>query len=600
MLTTIVFLLAASVVFVSISRRLGFGSILGYLVAGAVIGPSGLRLVTDVHVIQDISEFGVLMLLFLIGLELRPQRIWLMRRVVFGLGGAQMAVTGTVLGCLICLTTGLDLRGALVLGIGLALSSTAIVLPMLGERDLLGSGSGRDAFAVLLFQDIATVPIVAALPLLGDHGAATGPLWPPLLKGAAAVAIIIFGGRYLVRPLFRIIGGVKTAEVFTATALLTVASAAVVADLAGLPMSLGAFAAGVILSESEYRHELQVDIEPFEGLLLGFFFVSIGMAANIGLAVAEPVRIAISVVTLVGIKAAIGFVLERLRAQPVARALRFALALPQGSEFGFVLFGAALAAGIVGKKVLDEATLVVALSMALSPLLFALSERFIVPRLIAGVPRPPETIDTAPAPVIIAGFGRMGQIVGRIMRMRKITYNALDDDAAQVETVRRFGSKAFFGDPTRLELLRAVGADQAKVLVVTLDDPAQSIALIERVKETFPHLKIYARARNRRHAHLLMNLGLAGIVRETFFSSLWLTELTLRGLGLDEAEARRTVNTFRERDEQALVLQKDFYDDERQLIQSAQQIAQELEQIFEEDAEDEAEDEAEETVDARA
>jgi CPA2 family monovalent cation:H+ antiporter-2/glutathione-regulated potassium-efflux system protein KefB len=588
MLTTLVFLLAASVVFVSISRKLGLGSILGYLVAGAVIGPSGLRLVTDIHVIQEISEFGVLMLLFLIGLELRPQRIWLMRRAVFGLGAAQVFVTGAALGGLIFFAFGLEARGAAILGLGLALSSTAIVLPMLGERDLLGSGSGRDAFAVLLFQDLASIPLVSVLPLLGDH-AATGPIWPPLLKGAAAVAVILFGGRYLVRPLFRTIGRIKTTEIFTATALLTIAGAAVVADLAGLPMSLGAFAAGVILSESEYRHELQVDIEPFEGLLLGFFFISIGMAANIGLAVSQPSTIALSVLGLVGMKLVIAFVLERLRGQNAIRALRFALALPQGSEFGFVLFGAALAAGVLAQPAIDKATLVVALSMAVSPLLFALSERFVVPRLIARAkPVREEPIDAAPAPVIIAGFGRVGQIVGRIMKARKIAFNALDNDADNIDTVRRFGSKAFFGDPTRLELLRAVGAQDAKVLVVTLGDPTQSLELVERAKEAFPHLRIYARARNRRHAHLLMNIGIEAIVRETFFSSLRLTELVLQGVGLDADDARRTVQAFRERDEKSLILQQDMYDDEKRLIQSAKQAARELEQLFEEDAEQEA------------
>ena len=585
MLTTLVFLLAASVVFVSISRRLGFGSILGYLIAGAVIGPSALRLVTDIHVIQEISEFGVLMLLFLIGLELRPQRIWLMRRAVFGLGAAQVFVTGAVLGTLIYLTMHLDPRGAYVLGLGLALSSTAIVLPLLGERDLLGSGSGRDAFAVLLFQDLASIPLVSVLPLLGDHGP-TGPIWPPLLKGAAAVAVILFGGRYLVRPLFRIVGKIKTTEIFTATALLTIATAAVVADLAGLPMSLGAFAAGVILSESEYRHELQVDIEPFEGLLLGFFFVSIGMGANIGLAVSQPLTIAGAVLLLIVVKIVVAFALEQWRSRNIIRALRFALALPQGSEFGFVLFTAALAAGVLAKPAFDEAMLVVALSMAVSPLLFALSETFVVPRLLArAMPRREEKIDAAPAPVIIAGFGRVGQIVGRVMKMRKIAFNALDNDADNIDTVRRFGTKAFFGDPTRLELLRAVGAGDAKVLVVTLGDPVQSLQLVERAKEEFPHLRIYARARNRRHAHLLMNVGVDAIVRETFFSSLRLTEMVLQGLGLDEDDARRTVNAFRERDEKTLLLQQDIYDDEKKLIQSAKQAALELQQLFEDDAE---------------
>jgi monovalent cation:proton antiporter-2 (CPA2) family protein len=585
MLTTLVFLLAASVVFVSLSRRLGFGSILGYLVAGVVIGPSALRLVTDVQVIHEIAEFGVLMLLFLIGLELRPQRIWLMRRVVFGLGTGQVVLTGAVLAALIAWTSHVDLRAALVLGVGLALSSTAIVLPMLSERDLLGVGSGRDAFAVLLFQDIASVPLVAMLPLLDGHPAA-GPFWPPLLKAAAAILVILVGGRYLVRPIFKMIGKIKTTEVFTASALLVVATAAVIADLAGLPMSLGAFAAGVILSESEYRHELQVDIEPFEGLLLGFFFTSIGMAANIGLAASEPWAIAGSVAVLIVVKIAVAFALERLRGQGTARSMRFALTLPQGSEFGFVLFGAALAVGVLDKHALDRATLVVAVSMAISPILFALSERFLIPKVVAlTTPSRVETIDAAPAPVVIAGFGRVGQIVGRVMKVRKIAFNALDDDADNVDTVRRFGTKAFYGDPTRIELLRAVGADRAKILVVALDDPAQTLKLVERAKAEFPHLKIYARARNRRHAHLLMNFEIEAIVRETFFSALRLTELVLMGVGLDEQDARRTVQAFRERDEKSLILQRDIYDDEKQLIQSARQAAQELEDLFEDDAE---------------
>ena len=586
MLTTLVFLLAASVVFVSISRRLGFGSILGYLVAGVVIGPSVLRLVTDVQVIQEISEFGVLMLLFLIGLELRPQRIWLMRRAVFGLGAAQLFVTGALLAAGIAWTSSLGPRESLVLGVSLALSSTAIVLPMLGERDLLGGGAGRDAFAVLLFQDIASVPLVALVPLVGDHASVGGPLWPPLLKAVVAVALILVGGRYLVRPLFRVVGGIKTTEVFTATALLTVATAAVVAGAAGLPMSLGAFAAGVILAESEYRHELQVDIEPFEGLLLGFFFTSIGMAANLGLIVVEPLKIAGSVLALVGLKAAVGFALERLRGQSLVKSLRFALALPQGSEFGFVLFGAALAANVIGKHALDRATLVVAISMAVSPVLFALSERFVVPRLIAvAKPVREEAIDATPAPVIIAGFGRMGQIVGRIMRMREIPFNALDDDAESVDTIRRFGHKVFFGDPTRVELLRAVGAEQARILVVTLEDPAQVLKVVALAKSAFPDLKIYARARSRRHAHLLMEFDIEAIVRETFFSSLRLTELVLHGVGLSAEDARATVQAFRERDEKSLILQRDIYDDETQLIQSAKQVARELEELFEDDGE---------------
>jgi monovalent cation:proton antiporter-2 (CPA2) family protein len=583
-LKTIVYLLAASVVFVSLSRRFGFGSILGYLIAGAVIGPGALRLVTDVETIKEISEFGVLMLLFLVGLELRPQRVWLMRRSVFGLGAAQVAVTGALLAAGIGWTSQLDIRESLVLGVSLAFSSTAIVLPMLGERDLLGTGAGRDAFAVLLFQDIATVPLAALVPLIGDNGGVAGPLWPPILKAMAAVALILLGGRYVVRPLFRIVGGIKTGEVFTATALLVVAGAAVVAGLAGLPMSLGAFAAGVILSESEYRHELQVDIEPFEGLLLGFFFISIGMSADLSLMVSEPLKVVGSVLGLILVKVVVAFVLELAATRNPARSARFALALNQGSEFGFVLFSAALAAGVIGEHALGRSTLVVALSMAASPMLFALSERFLLPRLRGSTPpKREEPIDASPAPVIIAGFGRMGQIVGRVMRMRHIAFNALDDDPDNVETIRRFGQKVFFGDPTRIELLRAVGAEQAKVLVVTLDDQAQTLATVERAKTAFPHLKIFARARNRQHAHLLMEYDIAGIVRETFFSSLRLTEQVLESLGIDPEEARRTVEAFREKDEKALVLQHDIYDDESKLIQSSKEIAEELESLFEDD-----------------
>lgn len=585
MLPTLVALLAAAVVFVLVSRRLGFGSILGYLVAGAAIGPFGLRLVRDVHQISEISELGVLMLLFLIGLELRVQRLWLMRKAVFGLGSAQMVLAGGALTAVSHLG-GIPWPGALVVGFGLALSSTAIVLPMLADRELLSSGAGRDAFAVLLFQDLASIPLIALAPLLGTHpnGAAGQIPWLSVVGAIAAVAAIVIGGRYLIRPLFRIVGGMRTPEVFTATALLVVAGAAALAELAGLPMSLGAFAAGVVLSESAYRHELQADIEPFEGLLLGFFFISVGMSANVALAVAEPLAILAGVVALLSIKGAIGYALGRIRGQPNHIAVRFALALPQGSEFAFVLFGAALAAGALARPEMDRATLVVALSMFASPILFTLSERYLIPRLCAAQTRPFDAIDDAkPAPVVICGFGRVGQIVGRILAVRQITFNALDPDSENVETVRRFGYKAYFGDPSRPDLLRAVGVGEAKLLVVALADIEQNLKVVEAARRHFPDVQIYARARNRKHAHLLMELGVETIVRETFFSSLRLTELVLGGLGVAPDEARRTVQRFREHDEQALVDQLGIRNDEKQLIQSSAQAAAELRGLFEAD-----------------
>jgi monovalent cation:proton antiporter-2 (CPA2) family protein len=585
MLLTVVILLAAAVVLVSLSRRLGVGSILGYLLAGVLIGPSGLRLVTDVTSISEISELGVLMLLFIIGLELRLTRIWSMRRSVFGLGSAQMLVTGAVFSGAAHLVLGVPWAGAAILGFGLALSSTAIVLPLLSERGILTLASGRDSFSVLLFQDLASVPLIALVPILaGQHS--SGPIWLSAVKVVGAILAILGAGRYLLRPIFKAIGGARTRELFTATALLIVLGSAALAGAAGLPMSLGAFAAGVVLAESEYRHELQADVEPFEGLLLGFFFMSVGMSANIALALRQPVLILIGVLLLVAGKAVIAYVLGRLRGQSSASAVRFALAIPQGSEFAFVLFGAALAVGALTKTLAETATLIVALSMLISPILFALSENRLMPGLLKSSKPTPysNTAAAKPAPVVICGFGRFGQIVGRILLSRGIAFNALDSEADNVEQVRRYGYLAYYGDSTRLDLLQAVGADTAKVIVIALPDPADVLKVAELAKKHFPAAKVIARARNRRVAHLLMDLGVNELVRETFFSSLKLTELVLKGLNFSDEEARRTVHTFRERDEQMLIDQHAFYQDEVQLVQTSAQVAEELRSLFEADA----------------
>src|SRR5579872_4573777 len=356
MLTTLVVLLAAATIAVPLTRRAGFGSVLGYLLAGIAIGPAGLRLITDVDAIASIASLGVVMLLFLIGLEVRPQRLWVMRRSVFGMGTAQVAISGVALAAL-AHATGIAWPGAVVLGAGLAMSSTAIVLPMLAERDLLSSPAGRDAFAVLLFQDLAFIPLVALVPLLGGDTVHDHVPWHDVARAALAIAIILVGGRYLMRPLFRAIGGAKTPEVFTTVALLIVAGTALLATVAGLSPSLGAFMAGVLLSESEYRHELQADIAPFEGLLLGFFFISVGMSADLHLAGAHPLLLASATVALLVTKSVITFILARIAGQDTANALRFGLALPQASEFSFVLFGAAVAAGALAQGDASLATL---------------------------------------------------------------------------------------------------------------------------------------------------------------------------------------------------------------------------------------------------
>ncbi|WP_158745064.1 monovalent cation:proton antiporter-2 (CPA2) family protein, partial [Acidisphaera sp. L21] len=558
MIATLVALLLASAICVPISRRLGFGSVLGYLVAGVAIGPMGLRLVSDVEQIATVSELGVVMLLFLIGLELRPQRLWVMRRSVFGLGAAQVVLSAAAITGL-AYAADISWNGSIILGIGLALSSTAIVLPMLGERDLLGGRAGRDTFAVLLFQDLAFIPLVAIVPLMapGQGAGLLGSVahhvpWRSVMLAVGTVATILIGGRFLVPVVFRLIGGARTPEVFTATALLIVVGTAFLANEAGLSMSLGAFMAGVLLSDSEYRHELQADIEPFEGLLLGFFFMSVGMEADLTLLGSQPVWILGGVAALMLSNVVVALMLGRIAGQDWANAIRFAAALPQGSEFSFVLFAAAVAVNALTQQTADQATLVIAVSMAATPLMFAASEKFVIPRLSKRKAEKFDTIDEN-APVIICGFGRVGQIVGRVLRTQGIPFIALEQDATQVEVLRKFGAKVYFGNPSRPDLLRSAGADTAKLLIVALDDVEEGLQVVDIARRTFPKLKILSRARNRRHAHLLMDRNITGIVRETFFSSLELTEMTLRQLGMAEAEAHRVVGVFREFDERMLV-----------------------------------------------
>ncbi|PPQ28301.1 monovalent cation:proton antiporter-2 (CPA2) family protein [Rhodopila globiformis] len=582
MLPTLVALLGAATIAVPLTRRLGLGSVLGYLLAGVLIGPSGLRLVTGVSEISDIASLGVVMLLFLIGLELRPRRLWVMRQAVFALGPAQVVVSAAVLAAL-AHQAGIGWAGATVLGAGLALSSTAIVLPMLAEADLLKSPAGRDGFAVLLFQDLAFIPLVAVVPLLAEKSLPNHVPWHDVASAAAAVAVILVGGRFAVPPLIRAIGGARTPELFTTVSLLIVAGTAYIAHLAGLSMSLGAFMAGVLLSQSEYRHELQADIAPFEGLLLGFFFISVGMSADLGLARAHPGLLAAATAALLLAKVAVAFLLARVARQGLTDAVRFSLALNQASEFSFVLFGAAVAAGALAPATAAVATLVAAVSMAATPVLFALSERFLIPRL-QPEPMPDfDTIEAADAPVIIAGFGRFGQVIGRVLRMYGIRFTALERNIGQVNVVRRFGNKVYFGDPTRAELLRAAGAEQARLLIIALDHPEDSLRILETARRAFPQLKILARARNRRHAHLLMDRGVDGLVRETFHSSLKLAEEALEVLGVPPEEAVRSVTLFRDHDERNLRETLAIYRDEQQLIQSTQQATEELTALFEAD-----------------
>jgi len=430
---------------------------------------------------------------------------------------------------------------------------------------------------------MAAIPVLALLPILAGGDIAGHISWFALLRGVGVIAAILVGGTLAVQPLFRIVGHTKSPEVFTATALLLVVGTAALADWAGLSASLGAFLAGVMVSDSEYRHELHADIQPFEGLLLGFFFISVGMSADLALAIQHPVQIVALVAALIGLKSAIAFTVSYSRRRLLGPALRFALALPEGSEFSFVLFATAVAAGALEQRLANMATLVIALSMMAAPILFAGSEKFLMPRIGQRKERPFDKIETANAPVIICGFGRFGQIAGRILAMQRIAFTALDKNQEQVDVVRRFGSKVYYGDPAREEVMRAAGAETARVLIIALEDMDESLNVARMARRKFPHLEIFARARNRRHVHLLMASGVETIVRETFFSGLRLTELVLEKLDVPHDVAQRAIALFREHDEKILEQTYAVANDEQQLIQSIQEASQELLDLFESD-----------------
>jgi glutathione-regulated potassium-efflux system protein KefB len=578
-------LLAAAVVTVSLFRLLNLSSILGYVAAGLVIGPWGLRLVQHTQSITHIADFGVVLLLFIIGLELQPTRLWVMRRIVFGLGLAQVLLCTVLLGGAACLL-GLPPLGAGIVGFGLSLSSTPLVLQILAERGQLKSQHGRSAFGILLFQDLAVLPVLAILPLLSG-GASSGKtpdaaLWPILLKLVAVVAIVIVGGRLLLRPALRVVARIRVSEVFTAAALLTVIATALLANLAGLSMSLGAFLAGVLLADSEFRHELEADIEPFKGLLLGLFFIVVGMSANLGLFMSQPARLLAITAGLMLIKLLAVALLGRLTHHKGASAWRLGFTLPAGGEFAFVLFTLAAGQHILDQDTVDLLVLAVTLSMMLGPLILVAQDT-LATRWLAAPAAPFDEFDEHDIPVIVAGFGRFGQIVARVLRSRRIPFTALDSNQRNVDFLRRFGNEVYYGDASRLDLLRAAGAETAKVLVLAIDDVEASLLTAELVRAHFPKLKIFARARNRQHAFSLMDLGVTNIIRETYVSSLEMATSVLQVLGENPAAAKAIVKKFRQHDEATLLAQYAVKEDETKFLATSREAAQQLEKLFETD-----------------
>ncbi|HEY2347229.1 MAG TPA: monovalent cation:proton antiporter-2 (CPA2) family protein [Xanthomonadaceae bacterium] len=580
----LVFLLAA-VIAVPLFRKLGLGAVLGYLAAGVALGPQGMQLVRDPARILGASEFGVVMLLFIIGLELSPARLWVMRRRVFGVGGLQVILTAAAFAGLL-IAYGIAGKAAVVVGIGLALSSTAVGLQLLAERKELTTDFGRLSFAILLFQDLAAIPLLVAIPLLGDARAVHAmPMWQSALQALGVIAGVVIGGRLLLRQVFRVVAATQMPEVFTATSLLVVAGTAWLMQLAGLSMGLGAFIAGVLLADSEFRHELESQIEPFKGLLLGLFFMAVGMSLDLRLVAHEPLMIAAGVAILLAVKGVLLFALGRLGKLRGRSALMLAAALALGGEFAFVVFGEALKAGLIDATLRDELVVIVGLSMAVTPLLVIAASNWLQAHPEAKNKRPFDVIDNENPRVIIAGFGRVGQIVGRVLLAQKISFTALENSAEQVDFMRRFGNQIYFGDPAKAELLRAAHAERAEVFVVATDDPDANVRTARLVKRLFPHLKVYARARNRQHAFKLMDLNVDQVVRETLQGSLELTRHVLEGLGFSPEVAAARVDRFRAHDEKVLAEQYLVYDDEGALLQSAQDARRELQQLFEADTE---------------
>jgi monovalent cation:proton antiporter-2 (CPA2) family protein len=576
-LTEVLVFLTAAIVVVPLCSRLGLSSVLGYLGAGLLIGPSGLGAIDDATEVLHFAEIGVVLLLFIIGLELQPRRLWVMRRAVFGLGTAQMVVTTLAIAAPLYWGIGLSLDVAALLGFALALSSTAFVLQLLGEQHKLMQPHGRATFGILLLQDVAVIPGIAVLAVLtpatdASHGSG-GP--NPL-----AIALVVAGlvlARFTLRPALRLIASTGIHELFVAAGLAIVVGAAVAMQAAGLSMGLGAFVAGMLVADSEYRHQLEADVMPFKGLLLGLFFMAVGMSANLALLGEAPVQVLGLTLALVTVKFLVLLPLSRWHGLSMEEAVRAAAVLSQGGEFAFVLLSAGAAATLITSATLDLVVLVVTLSMASTPALVGGLERLLRKD---EAERPFDEIDEPENPVIIAGFGRFGQITARILSMRHIPFTALEANPSQVEFVRRFGNEIYFGDATRPDLLRAAHVAQARAFVLAIDDVEASLKVAGLVRETCPNVTILARARDRQHELRLRELGVHHVVRETLFSSLQLTESLLGHLGSSPEEAAGAVDAFREHDLTTLEKQAAVFHDESAFRQTTREAAEELKQLF--------------------
>ena len=577
LISSIIYLTTA-VIGVSIFKRLGLGAVLGYLIGGIVIGPSGLGLIENVDSILHFSEIGVVLLLFVIGLELQPSRLKVFRTQILRSGTLQMTLSAVLIFAILSIGFKLDYIAAAVIAFSLALSSTAFALQTLAEKKQLTTNYGRQSFAILLFQDLAVIPALAILPILSGSGETS-------FSEAALKTLITFGiligiiivGKLILNPVLRLIARTNLRDAFTAATLLLVFGSAALLEKLGLSMALGAFMAGVLLADSEYRHALEADIEPFKGLLLGLFFIAVGMSVNIQLIFEHPVFYIGLAFGLIALKFAVLQVVAWQAKLNSDSSKRLGLIIPQGGEFAFVLLGVALSAQVITKELSESVIAVVTISMMISPIIYTAYEKLAKQD---SVDREADDIEAETDHVIIAGFGRFGQVVARILAVEQIPFTALEKDSVQVDFVRKFGSKIFYGDASRLDLLHAAKAGEAKALILAIDDPEESVHAAEVIRSNFPDLIVLARARNRQHAFRLMDLNIKVVIRETLDSSLRLTEELLEALNYEESDAIRAVKRFKQHDEELLCKQHAIHNDEQALIQTTVDAREELRRLF--------------------
>ncbi len=588
--------LAAAVISVPVAKKAGLGSVLGYLIAGFIIGPFGIGLIGEEG--QDVmhfAEFGVVMMLFLIGLELQPSRLWRLRKPILGMGGLQVLLT-TIVITLAGRAVGLSFQSSLAIGMTLSLSSTAIVLQTLNEKGLIKTDAGQSSFSVLLFQDIAVIPMLALMPLLavttlpGLHAGTKDNVtawvdglsgWEQTMAVMAVIAAIIIAGRFLIRPFFRIIAKTRLRELFTAAALLLVIGIAILMSKVGLSPALGTFLAGVVLANSEYRHELEGDIEPFKGLLLGLFFIAVGASIDLGLISSDPGLIGMLLAGLILAKIVVLIILGRIFRMGSDQNILFALSLAQGGEFAFVLFSFAISSNVITAELANPLIAVVVLSMGITPLLLLINEKLVQPRFGTKEKEDVEAdnIDEE-NPVIIAGFGNFGSITGRLLRANGVGITVLDVDSDKVELLRKLGLKVFYGNAARQDLLKSAGAEKAKLLVLAINDPEKILEIVRMVKKHFPHLKIFARASGRSQAYELLDTGVNHVYRETLDTSLSASVDVLRTLGFRSYQARRAAQTFRFHDEESIEELRHLRHDQKTYISHARQKIEDLEQLL--------------------